>query len=213
LLYANGNPINGTDPTGLATLQEYQIAFAIAAIPVTTATFAPSIIAGARDRNTSDDVVVYTGMGTVIPLTGLFGHAFVEIDGEIYTFPPSEYLPDPAPRDVYLQKEQEKYGYEYNRYSINYNSKEKQTLKSNLINNRNNNFRDKSDYNFISANCTSYVTASLPSISMLFDVFVKPQFDPSMLGWGLDIMGATQRNLVNRLSPIQRLPGTQWRFG
>jgi RHS repeat-associated protein len=88
-IYANGNPINGTDPTGLATLQEYQIAFAIAAIPVTTATFAPSIIAGARDRNTSDDVVVYTGMGTVIPLTGLFGHAFVEVDGEIYTFPPA----------------------------------------------------------------------------------------------------------------------------
>jgi RHS repeat-associated protein len=216
--YTHNNPVNATDPTGLfPTLQEFAVASVIASILASTVigigAHTPAIIAGTRERHQSDDVVVYTGTGTVFPLTSPFGHAFIEVDGEIYTFPPSKYLPDPAPRDTYLHGEQTRYGYEYNRYSINYNAKEKQQLKANLANNRRTSFRNDSDYGLITRNCTNYVTASLPSINILFDAFVKTPISPSGLGWGLDVVGASQRNIVRRLSKVQRLPGTEWKFG
>jgi RHS repeat-associated protein len=211
--YAHNNAVNGTDPTGLMTLQEFIVGSLIASVLISIGTLAPSRIAGAQRRNQSDDVIIYAGTGTIAPLTWPFGHAFIEVDGEIYTFPQSEKLPDPAPRDQYLRGEQTSFGYEYNRYSINYSNSEKQILKANLATNRQKNFRDKNDYNLFKKNCAEYVTASLPPINIFFNAFVKSQADPLGLGWGLDVVGAVQRNVVKRLGKLQRLPETKWKMG
>jgi choice-of-anchor C domain-containing protein len=205
-LYAHNNPENSIDPTGFFTLPEVLITLTLAFDLAGIMALTPSLLAGSRARENSDTVVIYTGTGTVTPLTWPFGHSFIEVDGEIYTFPPSEGLPDPAPRDKYLMQEQLRYGYEYNRYSINYDEKEKQVLKANLLNNRQVPFHDDSNYNLFTRNCTHYVTSSLPKLDLFFDNFVKTSESPIDLAYGLDIMAATNRNLVKRLTKVERLP-------
>jgi RHS repeat-associated protein len=129
-LYTHNNPTNNIDPTGFFSLGEILVSFTLAANLTGIVSFAPSVVAGSRERENSDSVVIYAGTGTVAPLTWPFGHAFIEVDGEIYTFPPSERLSDPAPREAYLEGEQAEFGYEYNRYSINYDENEKKVLKA-----------------------------------------------------------------------------------
>jgi RHS repeat-associated protein len=211
--YAHNNPINRTDPTGFFSLGEVLVSFTLAANLTGIVSFTPSIVAGSRERENSDTVVIYAGTGTVAPLTWAFGHAFIEVDGEIYTFPPSEGLPDPAPRDAYVMGAQAEFGYEYNRYSINYDKNEKQILKANLINNRQSPFSDKSNYDLFTRNCTHYLTSSLPKLDLCFDSFVKTQIDPIGLGWGLDVIAATQKNLVKRLTKVQRTLPPDWKWG
>jgi RHS repeat-associated protein len=216
-LYTHNNPINNTDPTGLFTLSETLRALSLVSslsALVGVMAYAPSMVAGSRGRQNSDTVVIYVGTGTVVPLTWPAGHSFIEVDGEVYTFPPppkNTGLSDPAPRDPYIFEEQTAYGYEYNRYSINYNESEKQTLKANLAKNRQSPLRNDSDYDLFSRNCTHYVTSSLPKIDSFFDAFVTGQTDPLGLGWGLDVVAATKKNLVNRLTKVKRLPGQKWR--
>ncbi|KYC34733.1 hypothetical protein WA1_49275 [Scytonema hofmannii PCC 7110] len=212
-VYAHDNPVNGIDPTGLFTLLELGRDLSIVGILASIPTYTPGIITGSstRDSQSSDDVIVYVGAGSS---NYALGHAFIEVDGIVYTFPGGRYTG--ADRNHYMHEQQEEYDKLY-RHSVNYTPAEKKLLKLTLETKldttykRSGKLRDGGSGDYVTGipyydsyanNCTTFVTESLPSKGSLFNI-VKAQYYPFGLSWALDTIQVLSRGSgVKKLTSI-----------
>jgi RHS repeat-associated protein len=209
-IYANGNPINFNDPSGLFTIGEAVAALAI----IDTLTIHAILNTGiffAGTQEPTDNVVVYVGYSSN-PGYSYVGHTAIEVNGVIYDYPgkhkepAAKFIADGFNDDYYL----------YHKYSINYNSNQVAKLTQNLETSLNSSYSDGSPASYkaieffshdaflYAHSCTTFVLDNLPikpNNSWLFDLVIRRNISP----FGLD----ADLNLFYSLSAgktVKRLP-------
>jgi RHS repeat-associated protein len=209
-LYTHGNPINGVDPSGQFLLELNTNMYVIGILSTLSAVtylpgFTSSIFPGGQ-RTGLDNVIIYVG---TVSSTYPFGHAFLQIDNAIYSYPAD--IENGAPTNVFLNTDhfidkQLKLYSVIQRYSLSLNSTQKDKLIFNLNLNLEGKYRlptQGGNYDIVATNCSNFIRDSLPDLGGIFNAFVKSPFYPYGMAWGLDSIDViSQGRLVKKLNPL-----------